>query len=357
MRTISTVLAAVSLGCVALAQASAPGTAEKVKTAGETFKNVQVLRDVPADRWFGTMAFIAASLGVTCDHCHTSSFDADDGNPAKLTARKMMRMVADINQNNFHGKTVVTCNTCHRGTLKPQAAPLPNMEHWMEAAEKKTPLPAASEVLARYRRAVGIGTTKPPRSQSAVLEIETYGGKGPGKRSALELLVAGPDRARMISRDGDSRITLVKDGANRWVEDAKGRRAMDDGEAATLRARASMLDPDQAGEPAAAKTVLEERVYDRPAWVVEVQDHDSKKWLYFDTATALLLRKRIFFPSIYAEGSVDVEYADYRKISGLQLPFTVRVINAGEDGLSIRRMTSRKLNVATKERDFTKAGE
>src|SRR3984957_6300954 len=60
------------------------------KTAAEAFKNIQVLKRVPADQWFGTMAFIAGSLGVTCEHCHSSSFEVDEGNPAKLKAREMM---------------------------------------------------------------------------------------------------------------------------------------------------------------------------------------------------------------------------------------------------------------------------
>jgi hypothetical protein len=43
------------------------------KTAGETFKNVQVLKDIPASKFMPTMFFIAASLGVGCDHCHVTS--------------------------------------------------------------------------------------------------------------------------------------------------------------------------------------------------------------------------------------------------------------------------------------------
>ena len=35
--------------------------AQQSKTAGESFKNIQVLKRVPADQWFDTMAFIAGS--------------------------------------------------------------------------------------------------------------------------------------------------------------------------------------------------------------------------------------------------------------------------------------------------------
>src|SRR5262245_55047841 len=96
------------------------GQAQQPKTAAEEFKNIQVLKRVPADQWFDTMAFIAGSLGVTCDHCHSAKFETDEGNPAKLKAREMMRMVDAINAEHFEGQNVVTCNSCHRGTLKPQ---------------------------------------------------------------------------------------------------------------------------------------------------------------------------------------------------------------------------------------------
>src|SRR5512139_1862228 len=40
------------------------------KKASEQFKNIQVLKDVPADQLIPTMQFMAASLGVGCDLCH-----------------------------------------------------------------------------------------------------------------------------------------------------------------------------------------------------------------------------------------------------------------------------------------------
>jgi len=65
------------------------------------------------------MQFVSASLGVGCDFCHVQGkFDQDD-KKTKLTARKMMQMVAAINQNNFDGHREVTCNTCHAGTVHP----------------------------------------------------------------------------------------------------------------------------------------------------------------------------------------------------------------------------------------------
>ena len=73
-------------------QASAPQTGAPAapKTASQQFKNIQVLKDVPADQLIPAMQFITASLGVDCEYCHVEhAFDKDDKKP-KVMARKMM---------------------------------------------------------------------------------------------------------------------------------------------------------------------------------------------------------------------------------------------------------------------------
>lgn len=345
------------LSCAAVVAQDSAREDHKVKTAAEAFKNIQVLKDVPEDQWYDTMAFIAGSLGVTCDHCHTSSFEKDDGNTAKLRARLMMRMVDEINQKEFDGKRIITCNTCHRGNVKPQAGPTSDMEHWMKAAEDELPVPRATDVIANYRQATGLSSRKTPVRQFATFQIETYGGKGAAKTSSLELLVGGPDRVRMTNRDGETATLYLKNGHDAWVKDSKGWHAMDGGEANELEGRASVLEPDQIGEGLVLKNVFKERVYGQPAFVVEADSKGERKQFFFDTGTKLLLRQRIFFKTYYADGSVDIEYSDYKKVGGFMLPFTVRVINAGGEGLSIRRATSRKVDVSAKDSDFARGAE
>ena len=352
-------LTVVLSGSLCIASAMAQQTLaqdQKVKTAGEAFKNIQVLKDVPENKWFDTMAFIAESLGVTCDHCHTSTFYHDDGNLAKLKARHMMQMVNDINRQNFGGSVTVTCNTCHRGTLKPQAAPVPDMEHWMKAAEKDAPLPSVEDVLAHYRRAVGIGKSKAPQSQAASFEIATYGGKGAAQHMSVDLVMNGADHVRMTDHKGATTIKFVKNGADAWAHDDKGWHVMDGGELETVRSRTATLDPNQVGGQAVSKTVVKDHVYDRRAYIVQVEDQGEKQDLFFDAESGLLLRKRMYSASFYGDESVDLEYADYRPVGGFLIPFTIREINAGGSGLTIRRMTLRKVNVPTKAGEFSKAG-
>src|ERR1700733_7036069 len=115
--------------------APAPGqvTNPAGKKAEEQFKNIQVLKGIPAEDIFPTMQFITASLGVQCDFCHVQgAFDKDD-KKTKQTARKMMEMMFAINKDNFEGHREVTCYSCHRGSKDPVAIPVVMTEELQNA--------------------------------------------------------------------------------------------------------------------------------------------------------------------------------------------------------------------------------
>ena len=96
--------------------------------AEEVFKNIQVLKGMPVDQFMGTMGFFSAALGMNCTDCHVDESGGSwakyaDDNDLKRTARRMVQMVAAINKGNFAGRQVVTCNTCHRGSSRPNVMP------------------------------------------------------------------------------------------------------------------------------------------------------------------------------------------------------------------------------------------
>src|SRR6201987_5050559 len=78
------------------------------QTAEQVYKNIQVLKGVPADQLIPAMQFITASLGVECQFCHEEgAFEKDDKKP-KQTARKMIAMMFATNKDNFEGHREVT---------------------------------------------------------------------------------------------------------------------------------------------------------------------------------------------------------------------------------------------------------
>ena len=96
------------------------------KPAGEVFKNVKMMKDVPAGRFVRIMETgFAKSLGVGCEHCHvTERWEADEKRPKRAT-REMMKLVRQINDtlkdmpDIDNADATVNCTTCHRGFVKP----------------------------------------------------------------------------------------------------------------------------------------------------------------------------------------------------------------------------------------------
>lgn len=95
--------------------------------AGEVFKNVQMMKDVPAARFLQIMDMgFSRGLGVDCSHCHAEDrWDADEKR-TKRAARDMQAMLRDINQslgkmdNLEDERPSISCSTCHRGHATPQ---------------------------------------------------------------------------------------------------------------------------------------------------------------------------------------------------------------------------------------------
>ena len=87
--------------------------------AEQKYKNIQVLKGVPADRWMSIMLAFKTSLGVDCSYCHVKDAWDKDDKANKETARKMIRMVKTINSQYTGGIGRVTCFTCHRGQERP----------------------------------------------------------------------------------------------------------------------------------------------------------------------------------------------------------------------------------------------
>jgi hypothetical protein len=118
--------AAVGLRATPQAPAQAPAPPIPGQTAAQRYKNVQILKDVPAEQLPLAMQYITASLGVGCDFCHVTgpggAFDKDDKEP-KQRAREMMKMLTAINNEQFEGRQTVGCMSCHNGHMRPSRTP------------------------------------------------------------------------------------------------------------------------------------------------------------------------------------------------------------------------------------------
>jgi hypothetical protein len=96
--------------------------------AGQVFKNVQTLKEVPAKRLLLIMnRGYSRALGVACTHCHVEIDFSSDEKSEKRAAREMMAMHRMINEElkkmkNLEDKPedrAINCSTCHRGAVNP----------------------------------------------------------------------------------------------------------------------------------------------------------------------------------------------------------------------------------------------
>jgi len=333
--------------------AQTPGPAEtpKPKVASEVFKNLQVLGDVPADLWFPTMSFMADSLGVNCKHCHTDPFESD-AKPAKRKARQMITMVRELNQTYFDGASVVTCNSCHQGSLKPAGTPAPNLDHWLQLSRPKGPLPLAADLISRYLHLVGAPTKLDARRQSISVRTSKYLSDGSVKSVESEIVVGDGEHAHVRSHWESGTATYIRSGDVGWIDEGNGWRVLTEGEFRSLANDLAALGLDEPEEASAAVTVGRERVYESDTYVVEVRTGGTRTWLFFDSASGLLVRRRGFSPSYFGDHTWDVEYAKYTRYGKLMLPTIVRVINPAGSGLTIRTITSRRLDARVDRKLF-----
>ena len=97
------------------------------KPAAAVFKNIQLLKAMPAGRLLKVMEFgYSKSLGVNCAHCHVVDQWEKDDKPTKQITREMINMAGAINNDylknikNLKSETpIINCTTCHRGQTKP----------------------------------------------------------------------------------------------------------------------------------------------------------------------------------------------------------------------------------------------
>jgi hypothetical protein len=97
--------------------------------AETVFKNIQVLKGVPAGRFLDTMEGFSHALGTNCKKCHDTENFASDDKEEKKSARGMVTMTRDINEKyiktipGMDSGSFVSCNTCHHGQSNPNANP------------------------------------------------------------------------------------------------------------------------------------------------------------------------------------------------------------------------------------------
>ena len=92
------------------------------------YRNIQVLKGVPAKNVDRIMRAFNRALGVQCAFCHVPDQWDNESKPALATARKMFQMVKVLNENQLAKTSGVGCWTCHAGQTTPSRLPRPSLD-------------------------------------------------------------------------------------------------------------------------------------------------------------------------------------------------------------------------------------
>ena len=335
------------------------------KKAEEQFKNIQVLKGIPAEQVFPTMQFITASLGVECEFCHVqNAFDKDDKKP-KQAARKMMQMMFAINKDNFDGHREITCYSCHRGSAHPAAIPAvlaeeptrkPGEPHGMESAAKSaetksSDAPTAEQLLDKYVQAAG--------GEAAIDKVHSRVMKGTidfsGMSLPIDIYAKDPLRRISFTHMAEGENVTAFDGREGWL-----------GMSGHPLREMHGSDLDGAGIDAdlhlathfkqifsETRTEATEKIGDHEAYVVAGQREGKPPIrLYFDKESGLLVRLVRFGETALGWLPTQIDYADYRDVDGVKVPY--RWTLARPSGRFTIQVNELKQNVPVDDGKFAK---
>jgi photosynthetic reaction center cytochrome c subunit len=329
--------------------------AQQPRTAAQAFKNIQVIKNMPAGQLQGAMNFMAASLGVDCTYCHTPPAMEKDDKATKQTARRMLAMVAEINKN-FGDKTLVNCATCHRGRPKPATTPpLPSLSAPFTAKSatvSQQPLPAVDEILDRYIKKLG--------GMQALESVTTRMRKGTaevaGVQGTFEFYEVAPNKAFLIGQlpPPVGSVQQAFDGTRGWVKNQNGVFDMSgDGLDQVRRDWVFYGDVKLKEQFKAMSVAGRERFDGREFYVVLGTRPDGQiERLYFDIHTGLLARRYSETPTYFGGLPNAVDYDDYRKVGKVRLPFVVRKVRGGT--ILQQNISEYRLNIKIDEAQFKK---
>ncbi|HEY3739244.1 MAG TPA: c-type cytochrome [Bryobacteraceae bacterium] len=297
------------------------------KTAGETFKNVTQLKDIPAEQLMPSMQLISIDLGVECSFCHVQGkMDSDDKGPKK-TARAMMAMTAEINKTHFGGRQQMTCYSCHRGAphpmntpavLESDMAPTPHVPP--VAAASEAPAPTVDQILAKYVAALG-GADAIHRVSSRIMKgsIAAMGSDTP-----IEILTKAPNKRITITHGAKGDSFTAYDGEAGWMgSTGRPAREMSSAESGAfaldaefyLALRIKELFPQlRRGRPETIGGALCETL------IGSGPGHPPVR-LYFDQSTGLLTRMVRYAETPVGRNPTQIDYSDYRAVDGVKTPY------------------------------------
>jgi photosynthetic reaction center cytochrome c subunit len=360
---------------------------EKAQTSDQVFKNIQVLKGIPVDDFMGTMGLMSASIGYDCSECHIGAgtdkvnWAADNG--PKIIARKMVTMVANINRDNFQGRQVVTCWSCHHGRDRPATTPAmeivygPGSQEMDDALVQMPGQPPADEIIDKYIQALG-GAQKLAGLKSYVARGTSVGFGGFGGGGEVHIYAKFPNQRTTLiqfaAATGRGDEVRTYNGRTGWMMTPLA--VLTDYQLSGVELDGAMLDA-ELGFPGQIKQALTNLRVSLPATISDLPGPSSQTstesgtglgqdravyvvqgtgprgmlaTLYFDQKSGLLLRMVRYGKTQIGRIPTQVDYSDYRDAGGVKMPFHLTF--AWLDGRDAIQLSEIQTNVPIDEAKF-----
>ena len=364
--------------------------------APEKFKNIQVLKDLPADQLDGVMRFMSASLGVKCEFCHVTSEQGNwpmekDDKKNKQTARTMIQMMNTINAQSFEGKPTVNCASCHHGRNEPDRLPPLAVELTPDQiaalatraqAQQQAPPPAARAGTPPAPGAPGAaggpggrgGFQRPTETIDQVLDayVQALGGRAAvekvasrvmrgtvtdraGQKSPIVVEEKAPAMVRRFVDGKPAAMTFASDGTTSWAQ-----------EGTSAWAVTNVFELQEAARLAELTLPLQMKTRYQNLSVARYARLDGQDMIivngrsapavaeqfYFDKQSGLLVRRVVSTRTAFGILPEQIDYSDYRVVNGVKVPFQVR--HATWDSVNTSKFDDVKINVPVDDARFAK---
>ncbi len=331
-------------------------TQTKVETAGQKFKSIKVLNEMPADQMGKVMNMMSASLGVNCKFCHASN-DGDyekEGFEHKDIARQMLRMTFEMNKNYFDSRAEITCATCHQGKPMPQSMipliPVPRAPRLVQPEKK----PSVDEILAKYETALGgrASLEKITSRQIKAQRIEPDGKTFEDETILQKGAQMSVETVYPSKQYGDYVIREIYDGKLAAKFGNGSRIELKPDEIEQIKREAQLfVNPDLRGVYAKLDFHAVERIEGQEIYVLSSASGGSFEKLYFDPSSGLLVRRTAETPTVLGAFTFQVDYTEYKDFSGVKLPTVVKF--AVPNIRWTRRILDVKTNIAIDDSKFS----
>ena len=197
--------------------------------AEQVFKNIQVLKGIPADEFMDTMGMFASSLLYDCTGCHVQEILIDrdafaTATPRIQRARQMVVMVNALNRMYFGGQPKVTCFTCHRASGFPEVIPDLGLQYGDGPPDNPNTMtifpqregPTADQIFRKYIDVLG-GTDRVSKLTSYTATGSYIGFNTGGATVPIEIFARAPNQRATVVQVFDGDAVKVFDGRNGWA--------------------------------------------------------------------------------------------------------------------------------------------